>query len=61
MVISFAKHMNDFIFDIKPKKLKKKALDPKYKPISKPDFDCMKIWENLTPKSYLGTWKNLCL
>ena len=35
---SFAKHMNDFIFDFNPKKLKKKALNPKYKQISKPDF-----------------------
>ena len=54
MVISFAKHMNDFIFDIKPKKLKKKALDPKYKHISKPDFW---LYESLTQIPYLGSWK----
>ena len=53
-LIVFAKHKNNFIFNINSKKLKKKALNPKYKHISKPDFW---LYESLTENSYLGSWK----
>ena len=43
LVKHFAKHHYDFIFDINPKKLEWINLDPKYKHMSKPDFECMKI------------------